>query len=131
MECDRKSEPLAFNPLAQTGKGLTKIPQLGSKRVAAVLLIVVLTIVDAVFTLELVNRGAREINPIMCYYLSHGSLAFFGVKYLLTCISLLVVLALDSVYGHKRRVPVKALFTFQLAALALVVHWQMYLFFRL
>lgn len=105
------------------------MPQLGSKRVAAVLLIVVLTIVDAVFTLELVNNGAREVNPIMHYYLAHGSLAFFAVKYLLTCISLLVVLGLESVYGHKHRVPVKAFFIFGVAALVLVVHWQLYLFF--
>ena len=105
------------------------ITQLGSKRLAAILLIMALTIVDAVLTLELVSRGAGEINPIMRYYLSHGSLAFFGVKYLLTCTSVLLILALEGAYGHESTVPVKPILTFQLGVLTLVVHWELYLIF--
>jgi hypothetical protein len=129
IESVQKAEPFACNLSSQRKKLRMNMPRLGSKRVAAVLLIVGLTIVDAVFTLELLNCGAREVNPIMHYYLGHGPLAFFAVKYLLTCISLLIVLGLESVYGHKHRVPVKAFFIFEFAALALVVHWQIYLFF--
>jgi len=107
------------------------ISQLGSKTVAAIILIVALTIADTVLTLELVSRGAKELNPVMRYYLGHGPLMFFGVKYLLTCTSVLLILMLESAYGHQSVVPVTAFLTFQLAALALVVHWQLYLYFGL
>ena len=94
---------------------------------AAILLIMVLTILDAVFTLELVSHGASEMNPIMCYYLDQGPAIFFGVKYMLTCGSLLLVLALNDAYGVKGKVPVRTFLAFQVIALALVVQWEAYL----
>ena len=97
------------------------------KRVAAILLIVLLTILDAVFTLELVSHGAAEMNPIMCYYLNQGPVVFFGVKYMLTCGSLLLVLALNDACGIKAKIPVKTFLAFQVIALGLVVQWEAYL----
>ena len=54
------------------------------KTYAAIYLIIILSVLDAFFTVDLVSRGATELNPVMAYYLSHGPIVFFWTKYLLT-----------------------------------------------
>jgi hypothetical protein len=100
-----------------------------SKTFAIILLIISLSILDAFFTLELISLGATETNPIMCYYLEHGPLVFFIIKYLLTSASILLVLALKEGYGARFTVPVKTLLAFQVIALGIVVQWELYLIY--
>ena len=100
-----------------------------SKTFATILLIIFLSILDAFFTIELISLGGKETNPIMCYYLRHGPLVFFAVKYLLTCASILLVLALKEGYGAKFRVPVRTFLAFQIIALGIVVQWEVYLIY--
>ena len=100
-----------------------------SKTFAIILLIISLSILDAFFTLEIISLGGRETNPIMCYYLKHGSLVFFAVKYLLTCASILLVLALKERFGARFTVPVKTFLAFQVIALGIVVQWEVYLIY--
>ena len=47
---------------------------------AVILLVLLLTIFDAVVTLELVSLGAAEMNPIMCCYLNQGPPRIFRSK---------------------------------------------------
>jgi len=101
----------------------------GSKTFAIILLIISLSILDAVFTLELISLGGTETNPIMRYYLEHGPLVFFIVKYLLTSASILLVLALKEGYGARFKVPVRAFLAFQVIALGIVVQWEVYLIY--
>ena len=100
-----------------------------SKTFAIILLIISLSILDAFFTLELISRGGRETNPIMCYYLKHGPRVFFIVKYLLTSASILLVLALKERYGARFTVSVKAILAFPVIALGIVVQWEVYLIY--
>lgn len=100
-----------------------------SKSFATILLIVVLTILDTLFTLELVSNGATEINPIMCYYLNHGPLVFFAVKYAVTCASILLVLALKQSYSPKTTVPLGTFLTFAVIVLGAVILWEVYLMY--
>jgi hypothetical protein len=100
-----------------------------SKTFAIILLIISLSILDAFFTLELISLGARETNPIMCYYLKHGALVFFAVKYLLTFASILLVLALKERYGARFTVSVRTILAFPVIALGIVVQWEVYLIY--
>jgi len=100
-----------------------------SKTFAVILLIISLSILDAFFTLELIRLGGTETNPIMCYYLEHGPLVFFIVKYLLTSASIFLVLALKECYGARFKVPVRAFLAFQVIALGIVVQWEVYLIY--
>ena len=78
------------------------IDRYSAKTLAVVLLIILLSILDAIFTLELIHhRGARELNPVMAYCLDYGVLTFFWVKYLLTCAAVLIVLLTKNVYLFK------------------------------
>ena len=71
-----------------------------------VLVTILLSITDAVFTLKLVSRGAQEINPIMNFFLKLGPAPFLAVKYFLTGGSLIVFLIHKNfaVFGGKIRV---------------------------
>jgi hypothetical protein len=99
--------------------------QHGSKTFAAAMIIILLTVLDAYFTLDLVNRGAEELNPIMAYYLERGPLTFFAVKYLLTWASLTVILTLKEARFFGARIHRKSLLWLFMIALALVVQWEL------
>ena len=96
---------------------------------AVILVILLLSISDAYLTLDLISRGAVELNPIMAYYLDHGALAFFGIKYLLTCASIIVILTIKDLYLFRTKVQGKILFGFHLIVLTSVVQWELYLVF--
>ena len=53
----------------------------GPKALAAILLIIMLSVLDAFFTLYLISKGASELNPIMNYFLEQSPIVFFGVKF--------------------------------------------------
>jgi hypothetical protein len=97
------------------------------RTLAVILLIIALSILDAIFTLVLINRGASEINPIMAFFLNHGPITFFGVKYLLTCASVLIILLNKNRYIFRTRVRGKILLGCLVIPFALVVHWELYL----
>jgi len=94
---------------------------------AAILLIVLLSILDAFFTLDLVSHGAVELNPVMAYYLDHGPLVFFGVKYLLTCASIVLILLIRD--NTKAKLQTKILFVLFTIPFVLVIQWELYLIF--
>jgi len=93
----------------------------------AVLLLVVLSILDAMLTLFLISHGAAEVNPIMAYFLNHGPLAFFSAKYVFTCVFVFVILMHTHYYLFGTKVRVKTLFVVFAIPLALVVKWELYL----
>jgi hypothetical protein len=99
--------------------------QHGSKTFAAVMIIVLLSVLDAYLTLDLVNRGAEELNPIMAYYLKQGPLTFFAVKYLLTWAALAVILPLKETRFFGFKIQAKSLLWLFMIALALVVQWEL------
>jgi len=92
-----------------------------------VLCVISLSVIDAFLTLELVGRGAEELNPIMAYYLEQSPLAFFAVKYLLTCAAIIIILSIREIYFFGIRLHCEVLFAFFILALTLVVHWQLIL----
>ena len=100
----------------------------GPKTLLIVLSILGLSILDAFFTIELTSRGAKELNPIMDYYLKQGALPFFVVKYLLTSAALIIVLALKELSFFGNIIPKKVILCFFLIAMAAVVQWELCLF---
>lgn len=77
---------------ASDARGGYYVDHLGSKAVAAGVALLLLTLLDGVFTLRLLDGGATEANPVMAYSLSLGVSAFLIVKYLLTVPSVGVLL---------------------------------------
>ena len=108
-----------------------RIDRHSSRTLAVILLIVILSIIDAVLTLHLVDHGATELNPVMNYYLGHGPLAFFWVKYMLTSAALIIVLTNKTAHLFNTRFQVKILFVVFLVPFVLVIQWEVYLLFNL
>ena len=57
----------------------------------ALLLIILLSVLDAYFTILQVESGAHEINPLMSFLIGQGYMYFFWVKYALTALAVLVL----------------------------------------
>jgi hypothetical protein len=99
----------------------------GPKTFAAVLVIVMLSIADAFLTLDLVHRGASELNPIMAFYLDQGPLMFFTVKYLLTSAAVLMILNIKDRTFLGTRFRGRSLLVFFIVVLGFVVQWELFL----
>ena len=97
------------------------------KTTAAVLSIMMLSVLDALFTLDLIHRGAVELNPVMAYYLDYSPLIFFWVKYILTWSAVLIILLTKNMYLLKTNFQVKFLFIIIPIPFLLVIHWELYL----
>jgi len=57
----------------------------------SLLLIILLSVFDAYFTIFHVEKGAREINPFMNYLIGYGNVYFFTLKYILTALGLFIL----------------------------------------
>ncbi|UCE41166.1 MAG: hypothetical protein JSV17_17320 [Candidatus Aminicenantes bacterium] len=63
-----------------------------AKYLALVLSILVLCVFDAYFTLKIIHNGGRELNPLMIKFLDRFPEVSLIVKYLMTVISLIILL---------------------------------------
>jgi hypothetical protein len=99
----------------------------GPRTFAAVLLIIVLCVADSYLTIDLVSRGAKELNPIMAYYLNQSPLLFFIVKYSITCTAIMMVLIIRNNYIWGIRIHAGFFLVAFFIVLALVVQWQLFL----
>ena len=98
------------------------------KTYIAIFLIMILSVLDAIFTVDLVSKGAAELNPVMAYYLNHGPIVFFWTKYLLTTAAVMIILLNQRGFLH-RKLGVNVLFILLIIPFALVVQWELYLIF--
>lgn len=66
--------------------------------------LMILSIMDSVFTLTLISHGGTEANPFMNWLLQHSIAAFVGVKMLLTAVPALMLVATGNllVFGRIR-----------------------------
>ena len=106
-----------------------QVDRYNKKILVLIMFTLVLSILDAVFTLILVEKGAKEVNPFMAYYLNHGPMTFFWIKYLLTCGSVLIVLFIKDCYIFRTNIKAKFLFFLLPIPFILVIPWQLGLMF--
>jgi hypothetical protein len=96
-----------------------------------IVLILLLSVMDALLTIVLINHGATEINPIMAFYLEMGPYPFLFVKYGLTCTGLLILVLCKNFFLKSIRVHAGALLYLVLVAFIGVVSWQIFLIHKL
>ena len=92
-----------------------------------ILLVIALSILDAMLTLYLISHGAAEINPVMKYFLNHGPLVFWSAKYFLTCGAIVIIFVNEKVLLFKTRFRAKLLLILFMIPFILVVQWELYL----
>jgi hypothetical protein len=96
-----------------------------------IVLILFLSVIDAILTLFLISHGAIELNPVMAFYLDLGPYTFLWVKYALTCVGLMVLLVFHNRFLNSMGIKAGAFFYVALAAFVSVVSWELYLISRI
>ncbi len=101
------------------------------KLFAAIVGILVLSLIDALLTLFLIEHGSSELNPVMDFFLQRGPFIFTVAKYLLTSAAVLLFLAVAHGIPPHWRLSAQHLFSFTLIAFGLVVAWEIVLIYML
>ena len=96
---------------------------------AAIVAILLLSVLDALLTLHLIEKGSTELNPVMSYFLQYGPFVFMGTKYFLTCFGVVVLLLFRNVLLKRSLTHARNLFTYIICVFSTVVVWQLYLIF--
>jgi hypothetical protein len=96
----------------------------------AMILILAFSVTDAFLTLWLVDRGATELNPVMAYFLAQGPAVFIGAKYLLTSLSVVILVVYSQVFLHRVGIYIRSVIASILMLLSSVIAWEVYLLVR-
>jgi hypothetical protein len=88
---------------AEDRRRIVALDQYHQPMMIPILIVLVLSLMDAVLTLILLDRGAVELNPVMRYYLRHGSAVFVMVKYGLTAVSMFIMVVIGAIVTSRWR----------------------------
>lgn len=88
--------------------------------------VMILSSLDAFFTLQLLDRGATELNPIMAALIGEGTAQFAASKMLLTGFSILVIVFLSRAQVFNR-FRTGAVLTFAFATYSCLVCYEILL----
>lgn len=102
-----------------------------SRLIRVIIAVLALSVADAVLTVRLVGLGAVEINPVMNYYLKLGPHGFLAVKYVLTSLSVFILVIYSSSGLKNGRLPIRSVFPWIVTVFAAVVVWEIYLMVRM
>jgi len=91
-----------------------------------ILVVLSLSLLDAILTLTLLEKGAIELNPVMRYYISLGPTVFVVAKYALTVLPLMIMLILNGIISERYRIRL-LMFPFCGLVFGSVVIWELYL----
>jgi hypothetical protein len=96
---------------------------------AAIVAILLLSVLDALLTLHLIGKGSTELNPVMTYFLKYGPFVFMGAKYFLTCFGVIILLLFKNVLRRRSITHAQHLFSYIIGAFTTVIVWELYLIF--
>ncbi len=89
-----------------------------------IIAVLVLCVVDGVLTLELLQRGGEEFNPLMGWLLVHGMRSFLVGKYALTAVGLPLLLIFKNYYLFRTRFRVGHLLPIIVALYLVLIAYQ-------
>jgi hypothetical protein len=96
---------------------------------AAIVLILLLSVPDALLTLYLIDRGSTELNPVMSYFLKYGPFVFMGAKYFLTSMGVVLLLLFHNALRKRSVSHARNLFSYIISAFTTVIVWEICLIF--
>ena len=87
-------------------------------------LLILLSILDSIFTIAIVGQGGVELNPIMGGFLEQGNLIFFLVKFTLIVMCVTILVTIHNVCNIEEVQKILCFFIFVYSG---IVVWEMYL----
>ena len=94
-----------------------------------ILVVLLLSWLDAVLTIYLLGLGATEVNPVMAFFLSYGPVVFMLAKSGLTILFVPVMLFGATRLSKRHNHILEHLFYFLVCAFGIVIFWELYLIF--
>ncbi len=88
------------------------------------LLLILLSILDSIFTIAIVGQGGIELNPIMGSVLEQGNLIFFLIKFTLVVICVTILVTIHNVYKIEE---IQKILSFFILVYSGIISWEMYL----
>jgi hypothetical protein len=137
QQSDRRGEPTsAWAAFPPTGHRMVNrraeehrrpyfVDRFSSATFIVILLLVAASLLDAVLTMQLLENGAEEINPLMDRLLEHGALSFLFGKYLLTVGGLPLLLIFQNHYLFGTRIRVGYLVPVAVALYMVLIAYQL------
>jgi len=92
----------------------------------AIMFVIGLSLLDALLTMILLSQGAKELNPVMRYCLSHGPRVFIFVKYGLTVLSVLIIVFVKEAIAARYQIGTGIFLHIFAALFGSVVIWEFY-----
>jgi hypothetical protein len=89
--------------------------------------IVFLCALDALLTLNLLHRGAYEVNPVMSFFLQFGPYTFFACKYVLTIIPVIILLMFRNIVLRWIKISTRTVLHVMAVFYLAVIVWELYL----
>lgn len=99
------------------------------KFLLAITIILMLSILDALLTLIVIEKGATELNPVMAHFLEYGTLSFVVAKYILTSVGVLILLVFNNVFLTRIRIYTHSLFPCVIFVFMAVIAWEIFLIY--
>ena len=94
-------------------------------------IILVLSIIDGLLTLNLIGRGAHEINPVMSYLIQLNPYIYFFTKCFLTAISVIILILFRNYRSKIFRVRITNLLPVIAVLFIIVIFYQLHLKFQM
>lgn len=94
-----------------------------------IILLIILSIVDGLMTLHLLDNEVLELNPIMSFFLDLGPWSFLTVKFLLTCFGGTCLLVVSNSYAFGGRIHVRDVFPAMVSLYLMVMFWNSFVYF--
>ena len=98
---------------------------------AVITTILMLSILDGLLTLILIDNGSSELNPVMAYFLQYGLLPFIVAKYFLTSIGVVILLIFKNIFLSGAKIYTHSLFSAVIIAFLVVIAWELFLIFMI
>jgi hypothetical protein len=106
---------------------LILLDQYPTPLLVAAIIVMVLSLGDAILTLILISNGAIELNPIMNYLLNTGTTHFIVGKYSLTAGAVFFVLLFNFYPLRGSKIPVRSFLGMFAMIFSAAIAWQIYL----
>jgi hypothetical protein len=97
------------------------------KLFAVIMAILWLSVFDAFLTLQLIESGSAELNPVMAFFLDHGPLSFVVAKYFLTSLGVVILLVFKNALRRRAKLRLHSLYAVAVYVFALVILWELFL----
>ena len=94
-------------------------------------IILVLSIIDGLLTLNLMSRGAQEVNPLMSFLIHINPYIYFFVKCFLTIAAVIILILLRNYRSKIFRVRVSNLLPLIAVFFIIIIFYQLHLKFQI